>query len=47
MSDLFIWLNAQLLRMDWLSDLVALLLESGAGLDINTRLGGEYSLLYF
>ena len=41
MSDLFTWLNAQLLRMDWLSDLVALIIENGFGLDMETRLGGS------
>ena len=41
MSDLLTWLNAQLLRMDWLSDLVAMIIENGFGLDISTRLGGS------
>ena len=41
MGDLLTWLNAQLLRMDWLSDLVAMLVENGFGLDLGTRLGGS------
>lgn len=41
MSDFFAWLNAQFLRMDWLSDLVAMVIENGFGLDIETRLGGS------
>ena len=40
MSGLFAWLNDQLLRMDWLSSLVAYLLEAG-GLDIASRVGGS------
>ena len=41
MSDLFTWLNAQLLRMDWLSGLVEMLIENGLGLDMDTPLGGS------
>src|SRR5659263_78963 len=35
------WLNDQLLKMQWLSDLVKLLVENVFGLDINQRLGGS------
>ena len=35
------WMNAQLLRMDWLSTLVGWLLSSGAGLSLETRLGAS------
>lgn len=41
MRDIFSWLNDQLLRMQWLSDLVTMLLEGGLGLDVSTRLGGS------
>ncbi|MBK58268.1 MAG: hypothetical protein CML01_05610 [Pseudomonas sp.] len=39
--DAFTWLNNQLLRMDWLSSLVRLLLEEVFGLDLASRLGGS------
>jgi len=39
--SIFTWLNDQLLRMEWLSDLVALLVTNGFGLDLNTRVGGS------
>jgi len=35
------WLNDQLLKMQWLSDLVKLLVENVFGLDITQRLGGS------
>jgi len=38
---IFQWLNSQLLKMEWLSDLVRLLIENGFKLDIGTRLGGS------
>ena len=39
--EIFKWLNDQLLRMDWLSALVRLLVEDVFGLDIASRLGGS------
>ncbi len=39
--EFFAWLNAQLLRMDWLAALVRLLLEDGLGLDTATRAGAS------
>ncbi|AZZ45487.1 hypothetical protein C1896_11635 [Pseudomonadaceae bacterium SI-3] len=39
--DAFKWLNDQLLRMDWLSYLVRLLVEEVFGLDLASRLGGS------
>jgi hypothetical protein len=33
MGNFFVWLNDQLLRMQWLSDLVTLLVRDGFGLD--------------
>jgi len=35
------WLNDQLLKMTWLSDLVKLLVENVFGLDVTDRLGGS------
>lgn len=35
------WLNAQLLRMDWLSGLVASLIENFTGLSLSTRIGAS------
>lgn len=35
------WLNDQLLKMVWLSDLIKLLVEAVFGLDVATRLGGS------
>ena len=40
-SEVFKWLNDQLLRMQWLSDLVAWLVRDGFGLDPAGRLGGS------
>ena len=39
--DSFAWLNDQLLRMNWLSELVRLLIEKVFGLDMASRLGGS------
>ena len=39
--ELFTWLNDQLLRMDWLSWLVRVLLEDGLGLDLSSRVGAS------
>ena len=41
MSDVFTWLNDQLLRMQWLSDLVTFLVRDGLGLDTASRIGGS------
>jgi len=38
---IFEWLNNQLLKMEWLSSLVTLLVKNVLGLDINSRLGGS------
>lgn len=40
-TGLFSWLNAQLLKMTWLSELIRLLVEKIFGLSIQTRLGGS------
>lgn len=39
--QIFSWLNAQLLKMTWLSELVRLLVEKVFGLSMETRLGGS------
>lgn len=46
MKGLFGWLNDQFLRMDWLSSLVAYLLEAG-GLDTASRVGGSIQFFIF
>lgn len=38
---IFTWLNNQLLKMQWLSDFVELLVEKGFGLSVQERLGGS------
>ena len=38
---IFDWLNSQLLKMEWLSNLVKILVEQGFGLSIQERLGGS------
>ncbi|WP_312853904.1 permease [Thermoactinomyces mirandus] len=39
--SIFEWLNNQLLKMEWLSDLVTLLVKNVFGLDINEKIGGS------
>ncbi|MEO9824607.1 MAG: permease [Paracoccaceae bacterium] len=41
MRDFFTWLNDQLLRMQWLSDLVTWVLQDGLGLDMTARFAGS------
>ena len=41
MTAIFSWLNDQLLRMQWLHDLVRLLVEQVFGLDMASRVGGS------
>ncbi len=41
MQEIIIWLNDQLLRMQWLSDLVTLLVRDGFGMDTAGRIGGS------
>ncbi len=41
MAAFFSWLNDQLLRMEWLSDLVARLVRDGFGLDLAGPVGGS------
>lgn len=41
MGDVFVWLNDQLLRMQWLADLVTLLVRDGFGLDPASQIGGS------
>lgn len=39
--NIFQWLNDQLLRMQWLSELVRMLVEDGLGLSVQESLGGS------
>jgi uncharacterized membrane protein YraQ (UPF0718 family) len=41
MREIFIWMNDQLLRMQWLSDLVTYLVRDGFGLDPSSQIGGS------
>ena len=41
MGNVFAWLNDQLLRMQWLFDLVTVLVRNGFGLDPNSQIGGS------
>ena len=41
LAMIFGWLNNQLLKMTWLSELIRLLLEKVFGLSINDRMGGS------
>lgn len=38
---IFEWLNNQLLKMEWLSNLVTLIVKNLFGLDVNSRIGGS------
>ena len=38
---IFEWLNNQLLKMEWLSELIRLLVENIFGLSVDERLGGS------
>ena len=40
------WLNRQLLKMEWLFELIRLLVENVFGLNIDDRLGEVYISLY-
>jgi hypothetical protein len=41
LAMLFDWLNDQLLKMEWLSELIRLLVEKVFGLSINDKIGGS------
>lgn len=41
MGEIFVWLNDQLLRMQWLSDSVTFLLQDLLKLDLSGRVGGS------
>ncbi|MHB1485710.1 MAG: permease [Saccharofermentanales bacterium] len=43
----FEWLNDQILKMNWLSSLIALLVEKVFGLDLNDRIGGSIHFFIF
>jgi uncharacterized membrane protein YraQ (UPF0718 family) len=40
-GDFFVWLNDQLLRMQWLSDLVTVLVRDGFGMDPASQIGAS------
>lgn len=44
---IFGWLNDQLLKMEWLSNLVTLLVEKGFGLSVQERLGGSIQFFIY
>ena len=44
---IFKWLNAQLLKMEWIFDLIKLLVEKIFGLSIESRLGGSIHFLIY
>jgi hypothetical protein len=47
MGSYFEWLNDQFLRMQWLSDLVTVLVGDGFGLDVQSRVGSSvYFFIY-
>lgn len=46
-STLFGWLNDQLLKMNWLSDLIRLLVERVMGLPVAERIGGSIHFFLF
>jgi len=46
-SRIFSWLNAQLLKMTWLSELVRTLVEKVFGLSVDTRLGGSIHFFFY
>lgn len=41
LAMIFGWLNDQLLKMRWLSELVRLLVEKVFGLPVSERIGGD------
>ena len=44
---IFEWLNEQLLKMQWLSSLVTLLVQNVFGLDMNSSLGGSVQFFIY
>jgi hypothetical protein len=47
LGEFFAWLNDQLLRMQWLSDLVTWILQEGLGLDMTTRVAGSVHFFFY
>lgn len=41
LTGIFTWLNDQILKMNWLSDIIKTLVEKVFGLDLSTRIGGS------
>jgi uncharacterized membrane protein YraQ (UPF0718 family) len=46
-GDFFTWLNDQLLRMQWLSDLVTWILQDGLGMDMASRVTGSFHFFIY
>ncbi len=46
-TQIFSWLNDQLLRMTWLSESVSLLVEKVFGLSVQERLGGSIQFFIY
>ncbi len=46
LAMIFGWLNDQLLKMRWLSELVRLLVEKVFGLSVSERIGGSIHFFY-
>ena len=47
LTQIFSWLNDQLLRMTWLSESVSLLVEKVFGLSVQERLGGSIQFFIY
>ncbi len=45
--SIFSWLNAQLLKMQWLWDLIELLVVKVFGLSMESRIGGSVHFFLF
>ncbi|GIM33507.1 hypothetical protein PAGU1678_27760 [Paraclostridium bifermentans subsp. muricolitidis] len=44
---MFDWINTQVLKMEWLSNLITLFVEKVLGLDVNTRIGGSVQFFLY
>lgn len=44
---MFDWINSQVLKMEWLSNLITLFVEKVLGLDVSTRVGGSVQFFLY